>query len=56
MECGCLFSLRKVATSVTTQTSRKQSSLKVKNKLKSSACLLDVKSIEWQNTNPTKSC
>lgn len=33
-----------------------QSSLKVKNKLKtSSACLLDVKSIERQNTNPTNS-
>lgn len=28
-----------------------QSSWKVKNKLESSACLLDVKSIDWQNTN-----
>lgn len=32
-----------------------QFSLKVKNKLKSSAGLLDGKSTEWQNSNPTNS-
>lgn len=32
-----------------------QSSLKVKNKLKSRAGLLDGKSTEWQNTNSTNS-
>lgn len=32
-----------------------RSSLKVKNKLKSSAGLLDGKSTEWQNTKPTNS-
>lgn len=32
-----------------------QFSLKVKNKLKSSAGLLDGKSMEWQNSNPTNS-